>query len=112
MFLFVTLGLTRGPTFYITIVEHNGMGGSFALILGIVQVFISVIATILFYTMPSGRMFGDRVAGKSRKYLASQTFMALDKENRIGSIVLWILVLRCKFTKSYFLLTTSFRKPI
>ena len=26
--------------------------------------------------MPSGRMFGDRVAGKSRKYLANQTFTA------------------------------------
>jgi len=61
-------------------------------------------------------MFGDRVAGKSRKYLASQTFTAsypsLDKQNRIGSILLWILVFGCKFTESYFFLTMSFGKPI
>jgi 1,3-beta-glucan synthase len=116
IFLFITLGLTCGPTFYITIVEHNGTGGSLALILGIVQFFISVIATVLFSIMPSGRMFGDRVAGKSRKYLASQTFTAsypsLDKQNRIGSILLWVLVFGCKFTESYFFLTTSFGKPI
>jgi 1,3-beta-glucan synthase len=116
IFLFITLGLTCGPTFYIAIVEHNGTGGSLALILGIVQFFISVIATVLFSIMPSGRMFGDRVVGKSRKYLASQTFTAsypaLDKENRIGSILLWILVFGCKFTESYFFLTTSFGKPI
>jgi len=66
--------------------------------------------------MPSGRMSGDRVAGNSRKYLASQTFTAsypaLDKQNQIGSILLWILVFRCKFTGSYFFLTTSFGKPI
>jgi 1,3-beta-glucan synthase len=116
IFLFITLGLTAGPTFYIAIVEHNGTGGSLALILGIVQFFISVFATVLFAIMPSGRMFGDRVAGKSRKYLASQTFTAsyhaLDRSNRIGSILLWLLVFGCKFTESYFFLTTSFAKPI
>ena len=116
IFLLITLGLTCGPTFYIAIVEHNGTGGSLALILGIVQFFISVIATLLFAIMPSGRMFGDRVAGKSRKYLASQTFTAsyptLDTRNRIGSIGLWLLVFACKFTESYFYLTLSFSDPI
>jgi hypothetical protein len=63
---------------YIAIVEHNGTGGSLALILGIVLFFIPDIASLLFAIMPSGRtgMFGDRVAGKSREYLASQTFTA------------------------------------
>lgn len=116
IFLFITLGLTSGPTFYIAIVENNGTGGSLSLILGIIQFFISVIATILFAIMPSGRMFGDRVAGKSRKYLASQTFTAsypaLEKKNRIGSVVLWILVFGCKFVESYFYLTRSFHFPI
>ncbi|KIK07095.1 glycosyltransferase family 48 protein [Laccaria amethystina LaAM-08-1] len=116
VFLLITLGLTCGPTFYIAIVEHNGTGGSLSLILGIVQFFISVVATVLFAIMPSGRMFGDRVAGKSRKYLASQTFTAsypaLEKKNRIGSIVLWLLVFGCKFTESYFYLTLSFSDPI
>jgi 1,3-beta-glucan synthase len=73
LFLLVTLALTSGPTFYITIVESNGTGGSLSLILGVVQFFISAFATLLFSIMPSGCMFGDRVCGKSRKYLASQS---------------------------------------
>lgn len=116
VFLFVTLGLTAGPTFYVAIAESNGTGGSLALILGIVQFFISVAATLLFSIMPSGRMFGDRVAGKSRKYLASQTFTAsypsLPRTSRLASFVLWILVFACKFVESYFFLTSSFGDPI
>jgi len=53
LFLVVKLALTCGPTFYISIVESNGTGGSLLLILGIVQFFISVIATILFAIVPS-----------------------------------------------------------
>jgi 1,3-beta-glucan synthase len=71
---------------------------------------------LLFSIMPSGRMFGDRVRGKSRKYLASQTFAAsypaLDRWNRVGSVLLWLLVFGCKFTESYFYLTRSFSYPI
>jgi 1,3-beta-glucan synthase len=95
LFLLVTLALTSGPTFYIAIVESNGMGGSLSLILGVVQFFISAIATLLFSIVPSGRMFGDCVRGKSRKYLASQTFTAsysLGKSKRAGFIALWLLV--------------------
>lgn len=116
LFLFVTLGLTCGPTFYVAIAENNGSGGQLSLILGIVQFFISVVATLLFAIMPSGRMFGDRVAGKSRKYLASQTFTAsyptLDTAPRVASFLLWILIFACKFVESYFFLTLSFRDPI
>jgi 1,3-beta-glucan synthase len=117
LFLFITLALTCGPTFYIAIVERTpGNGGSLALILGIVQFFIAVVATLLFAILPSGRMFGDRVAGKSRKYLASQTFTAsypaLHFQARLASLALWALVFGCKFTESYFFLTLSFRDPI
>jgi 1,3-beta-glucan synthase len=118
LFLCITLALTAGPTFYIAIAEFSsgGNSGSLALILGIVQFFISVIATLLFAIMPSGRMFGDRVAGKSRKYLASQTFTAsypaLHTQARLASLSLWALVFSCKATESYFFLTLSFRDPI
>lgn len=116
VFLFVTLGLTCGPTFYIAIAEQQGNAGQLALILGIAQFFISVVATLLFAIMPSGRMFGDRVAGTSRKYLASQTFTAsypaLSKKARASSILLWMLVFGCKLTESYFFLTLSIRDPI
>ncbi|KAJ7846114.1 1,3-beta-glucan synthase component-domain-containing protein [Mycena olivaceomarginata] len=116
LFLFVTLGLTCGPTFYIAIAEQQGNAGQVALILGITQFFISVVATLLFAIMPSARMFGDRVAGTSRKYLASQTFTAsypaLNKKARAASILLWMLVFGCKLTESYFFLTLSIRDPI
>ncbi|KAF5365320.1 hypothetical protein D9758_005437 [Tetrapyrgos nigripes] len=116
VFLLITLGLTCGPTFYIATAVVNGSDGQLALILGIVQFFISVSATLLFAIMPSGRMFGDRVAGKSRKYLASQTFTAsyptLKRGPRLASFALWALVFGCKFTESYFFLTLSFRDPI
>ncbi|EMD36733.1 glycosyltransferase family 48 protein [Gelatoporia subvermispora B] len=116
LFLFITLALTAGPTVYIAIAETNSPGGSLALILGIVQFFISAVATLLFAVLPSGRMFGDRVAGKSRKYLASQTFTAsypsLKPTARLASLCLWLLIFACKFTESYFFLTLSFRNPI
>ena len=51
-------------------------------------------------------MFGDRVAGKSRKYLASQTFTAsypsLSSSARIVSLILWFLVFGCTLAESYF----------
>jgi 1,3-beta-glucan synthase len=112
-FLLVVLGLTAGPTIYIAGFDSTSQ---VALIIGIVQFFISVVATVLFGILPSGRMFGDRVASKSRKYLASQTFTAsypgLSKAPRAASILLWVLVFGCKFAESYFFLTLSFRDPI
>ncbi|KAG8702002.1 1,3-beta-D-glucan synthase, partial [Ceratobasidium sp. 394] len=116
LFLLVTLGLTCGPTFYIGFVNDGSDGSSLPLILGIIQFFIAIIATLLFSLLPSGRMFGDRVAGKSRKYLASQTFTAsyptLTRNQRLGSIALWFIVFGCKFVESYFYLTLSIKDPI
>ncbi|TRM58686.1 glycosyltransferase family 48 protein [Schizophyllum amplum] len=86
------------------------------LIVAIVQFFVSVVATLVFAIIPSGRMFGDRVAGKSRKHMASQTFTAsypeMKRTSRIASIMLWLLVFGCKYTESYFFLTSSFSSPV
>ncbi|KAJ7598236.1 1,3-beta-glucan synthase [Mycena floridula] len=116
LFLSIVLALTCAPTFYVAITVHSGNSNQLALILGIVQFFISIAATLLFAVMPSGRMFGDCVAGKSRKYLASQTFTAsypsLPTWPRFASVLLWIPVFGCKFTESYFFLTLSFRDSI
>ncbi|KAL7412625.1 glucan synthase [Mrakia frigida] len=113
LFLLVILALTAGPTVYIAGFDDTSQ---VALIIGIVQFFLSVIVTLLFGIMPSGRMFGDRVAGKARKYLANQTFTAsypkLDAGPRAASILLWTLVFGCKFVESYFFLTLSFKDPI
>ncbi|OSD01537.1 glycosyltransferase family 48 protein [Trametes coccinea BRFM310] len=116
VFLLVVLALTGGPTFYIAIVDDRPGQGNIPLIIGIAQFFISVVATVAFSIIPSGRMFGDRVRGKSRKYLASQTFTAsyptLGKTARLASISLWLLIFGCKFAESYFFLTSSFSSPI
>ncbi|KAF8831305.1 1,3-beta-glucan synthase [Lentinula edodes] len=114
--LLVILALTAGPTFYIASVDGRTDLNQVPLILGIVQFFISVVVTLAFGLIPSGRMFGDRVAGKARKYMASQTFTAsypaLERTARTASIILWILIFSCKFVESYFFLTTSFSSPI
>ncbi|KAJ7726904.1 1,3-beta-glucan synthase [Mycena metata] len=116
VFLLVILAITCGPTFYIAIAASNGTAGKVTEIIGIVQFVVSVVATLVFATVPSGRMFGDRVAGKNRKYLASQTFTAsypsLAAAPRFASIMLWALVFGCKLVESYFYLTLSFRSPI
>ncbi|ODN83720.1 1,3-beta-glucan synthase component FKS1 [Cryptococcus amylolentus CBS 6039] len=113
IFLLIILAITGGPSIYIAFFNQTGR---VSLILGIVQFWCSVVATALFSTLPSGRMFGDRVAGKSRKYLANQTFTAsypsLPRNNRLTSFLLWVLIFGCKFTESYYFLTLSFRDPI
>jgi 1,3-beta-glucan synthase len=118
IFLLVILALTGGPTFYIALVDGRptSANSQVPLIIGIVQFFISVVATLAFSIIPSGRMFGDRVAGKSRKYMASQTFTAsypaLPRSARTASMMMWLLIFGCKFAESYFFLTSSFSNPI
>jgi len=114
LFLLITLGLTAGPTFCITIAESRTWNQTVPLILGIVQFFISVAATLVFAVVPSGRMSGVRVASKSRKYLARQTFMAsypsMTTKQRSPSVFLWFLAFGCKPTEFYWFLTLSFRE--
>ncbi|EGG08858.1 family 48 glycosyltransferase [Melampsora larici-populina 98AG31] len=113
IFLVVILALTAGPTVYIAGFDRTSQT---AKLIAIIQFCISVVATILFSIVPSGRMFGDRVSGKARKYLANQTFTAaypdLEFAARSASISLWLLVFLCKFVESYFFLTLSFENPI
>ena len=118
IFLLVILAITAGPTIYIASVDDLPTRSKtpIPLIIGMVQFAISAIVTIVFAIVPSGRMFGDRVAGKSRKYMASQTFTAsyptLPRSARTASILLWILIFSCKFAESYFFLTSSFSSPV
>lgn len=118
LFLFIILGLTVAPAVYIfgfaepTPADDEENLWSIPTIIGVVHFAISVLATALFAIVPSGRMFGDRVAGKARKYLASQTFTAsypsLGRNARLASLALWAGVFLCKFVESYFFLTLSF----
>lgn len=115
LFLLIVLALTGGPTVYILMVDGK-TNSQIPEIIGIVQFGISVVATLIFGIVPSGRMFGDRVAGKSRKYMASQTFTAsypaLTSSARTASVALWMLIFTCKFVESYFFLTSSFSAPV
>lgn len=115
LFLIAIFALTLGPYLYIshgTTIRFTTV----ARILGYAQFGIAVVAVFFYSIVPTGRMFGDRVAGKARKYLANQTFTAsyprLTRTERITSFALWILVFGCKFTESYFFLTLSFENPI
>jgi 1,3-beta-glucan synthase len=116
VFLLLILAITAGPTFYIASVDGRPTKSQLPLIIAVVQFFISVVVTFTFGTIPSGRMFGDRVAGTARRYMASQTFTAsypvLKPSARMASICLWLLIFACKFSESYFFLTSSFSSPI
>ncbi|KAI5450042.1 1,3-beta-D-glucan synthase [Naganishia albida] len=113
VFLLVILAITGGPSIYIAFFEQSS---NVSLIISVVQFAIAICAVVMFSVVPSGRMFGDRVAGKNRKYLANQTFTAsypsLTRSSRIASISLWVLVFGLKYVESYFFLTLSFRDPI
>jgi 1,3-beta-glucan synthase len=76
IFLLVILALTAGPTFYIAMIDGGLAQTQLPLIIAICQFFFSVVVTLVFGIIPSGRIFGDRVAGKARNYMASQTFTA------------------------------------
>ncbi|BGO97177.1 1,3-beta-glucan synthase component GSC2 [Rhodotorula toruloides] len=111
--LLICLAITLAPTIYIAGFDQTSLA---AKIVGIVQFAFAVFFVVLFSVVPSGRLFGDRVAGKSRKYLASQTFTAsypkLSLRQRVASISLWVLIFGCKLTESYFFLTLSFENPV
>jgi len=116
VFLLVILALTAGPTVYLAMIDGIPTQSKLPLYLGMAQFCLSVVVTFVFAIVPSGRMFGDRVAGKSRKYMASQTFTAsyptLPRGARVASITLWLLIFSCKFAESYFFLSSSFSSPI
>ncbi|KAF8488449.1 hypothetical protein F5888DRAFT_1590173, partial [Russula emetica] len=74
------------------------------------------VASPLFKACPSSRVFGDRIASKVRKYLASQTFttsyLVLHSQARLGSVFLWFLVFGSSSRNRTFFLTLAFRDPI
>ncbi|EUC54004.1 1,3-beta-glucan synthase [Rhizoctonia solani AG-3 Rhs1AP] len=114
--LFIVLGLTAGPSFYVFILNDGSDGSSRPLTLSIAQFCIAVIATLLFSIIPPGRMFDDRVVSKSREYLASQTFTAsypsMTRNQRLGSIIFWLLIFGCKSVESYYYLVLSFTDTV
>ena len=121
IFLIFCLAITIAPAVYI-FGWDRGKGdvswdrdGHIASILSKVHIAISSLVTAIFSLVPSGRLFGDKVNGRKRKYLANQTFTAsyakLPLNRRFFSILLWVLVFGCKLIESYYFLTLSMRDP-
>ncbi|PKI84809.1 1,3-beta-glucan synthase [Malassezia vespertilionis] len=117
----ICLGVTIAPAVYI-FGFNKGFDGPnagwrphAALAVAITHMCVSAVITAMFSLLPSGRIFGDRVAGRKRKYLANQTFTAsyakLSVSHRFFSLFMWILVFGCKLTESYFFLTLSLKDP-
>ncbi|PWN18905.1 hypothetical protein BCV69DRAFT_251636 [Microstroma glucosiphilum] len=113
VFLLLCLAITVAPAIY---VQAFNKSGTVANIVAYCHIGASGCITALFSIVPSGRMFGDRVAGKARKYMANQTFTAsyapLQRSHRAVSILLWCLIFGAKLTESYFFLSLSFRDPL
>ncbi|RMD40882.1 hypothetical protein DV735_g4220, partial [Chaetothyriales sp. CBS 134920] len=114
LFLIGMLCLNAGPSVYILMVASGK--GKIALILGVVQFLIALGTFFFFSIMPLGGLFGSYLTGKSRRYVASQTFTAsfphLTGNDRWMSYGLWIMVFAAKLSESYFFLALSFRDPI
>lgn len=86
------------------------------LALGIVHFILAVLTYIYFSTVPLGSLFGNYLNGKSRRYVASQTFTAsfpkLSFNDQAMSIGLWLVIFGIKFGVSYKFLTLSYRDVI
>ncbi|KAF4556249.1 1,3-beta-glucan synthase component FKS1 [Elsinoe fawcettii] len=113
LFLLVIFAINLGPSVYIFFISRTS---KIALILGIVQ-FLIALATFLFFSiMPLGGLFGSYLTGKSRQYVASQTFTAsyprLHGNDMWMSYGLWVMVFGAKLAESYFYLILSIRDPI
>ncbi|PNS21328.1 1,3-beta-glucan synthase component FKS1 [Sphaceloma murrayae] len=113
LFLLVIFAINLGPSVYIFFISRTTQ---IALILGIVQFFIALATFLFFSIMPLGGLFGSYLTGKSRQYVASQTFTAsyprLRGNDMWMSYGLWVMVFGAKLAESYFYLILSIRDPI
>ena len=112
-FLIGIFALNLAPAVYIFGINQDT---KIAHILGIVQFFVALTSLFFFAFMPLGGLFGSYLTGKSRKYVASQTFTAswprLEGNDMWMSYGLWVLVFAAKLVESYWFLTLSFKDPI
>jgi hypothetical protein len=81
------------PTFYIAFIENQSDGGGSFALLGITQLFISVVVTRLFSMLPSDRMFGyvsPAVAQLSHTF--PDRYSVPHSPVRLGRVFVWFLV--------------------
>lgn len=115
LFCLAVFAINLGPAVYIFGVK-GGQDGTIGRILSIVQFCVAIATLIFFAVMPLGGLFGSYLKGKSRQYVASQTFTAswphLQGNDMWMSYGLWVFVFAAKLGESYAYLTLSFRDPI
>lgn len=94
----------------------TGLPHKIGTVLGVISFLIALATFFFFSIMPLGGLFGSYLSGKTRRYVASQTFTAsyprLQGNDRWMSYGLWILVFAAKLGESYGALTLSLRDPI
>ena len=119
LFLVIIFAVNLGPGIYVYAIAYpNDLNNEIATILSIVQLIVAIITFIYFAIVPLGALFSfhSYLGGKSRKYVASQTFTAsfpqLKGNDMWLSYGVWIAVFGAKLAESYFYLTLSIRDPI
>ncbi|BFZ59169.1 1,3-beta-D-glucan synthase [Saitoella coloradoensis] len=116
LFICIIFAINLAPGIYIFSLTESGQEGKIAVIVGVVHFIIALITFFFFAIIPLGSLFGNYLTGKSRRYVASQTFTAsyarLTGKDKWMSYGLWVLVFLCKLIESYWFLTLSIKDPI
>jgi len=115
LFLIIIFAINLAPGVLVVSPILN-FNSKIQMIVAVVHIIIAILTYLFFAIMPLGALFGSYLTGKSRQYVASQTFTAsyprLHGNDRWMSYGLWALVFGAKLAESYFYLTKSVREPI
>jgi 1,3-beta-glucan synthase len=115
-FLLIIFAVNLGPIVFVMIYDPLTVYSKAALTVSIIMFFVAIVTVVFFSIMPLGGLFTSYMKGKTRKYVASQTFTAsfapLHGLDMWMSYFLWFLVFLAKFVESYFFLILSLRDPI
>ncbi|KAK9768395.1 1,3-beta-D-glucan synthase [Basidiobolus ranarum] len=115
VYLLIVALINIAPALYIIPIDRDS---STALIVGSVHIAISILTTLVFAIVPSGKLFrllSDNKTGTS-KNLSNRTFTGnfpkMVSRDRFVSFALWACIFVCKFVESYFFLALSFRDSL
>ncbi|ORX87727.1 glucan synthase [Basidiobolus meristosporus CBS 931.73] len=115
VYLLIVALINIAPALYIIPIDRDS---NTALIVGCVHLAVSIVTTLVFAIVPSGKLFrllSDNKTGTS-KNLTNRTFTSnfprMAFRDRMVSFALWFFIFLCKFAESYFFLALSFRDSL
>ncbi|CAR25971.1 ZYRO0A12518p [Zygosaccharomyces rouxii] len=115
-FLCLIFAINLGPIIFVFAYEKETVQSTAAHAVAAVMFFVAVATFLFFAVMPLGGLFTSYMKGRTRKYVASQTFTAsfapLRGMDMWLSYLVWITVFAAKYSESYFFLILSLRDPI